>query len=111
MIAAIGGELLVQSTGPGLRVLVRVRPGASRTSVGGRYGAEALVVTVTARPVDGQANRAVLEAVARAFGVRRSAVTLLTGQVARDKIVFVAGDPGVLQQRLAALREAVTRRG
>jgi len=103
--------MLVDTTAPGLRVLVRVRPGASRTSVGGRYGAEALVVAVTARPVDGKANRAVLEAVAGAFGVRRSAVTLRTGQSARDKMVFVAGDPRELQRRLEVLRASVTRRG
>ncbi|HEY3715454.1 MAG TPA: DUF167 domain-containing protein [Jatrophihabitantaceae bacterium] len=92
-------------SGPcGLRIAVRVRPGASRTSVGGRYGEAALVVTVSARPVDGQANRAVVDAVAAAFGLRRSAVTLVTGQLARDKVLFVAGDPTTLGQRLAALR-------
>jgi hypothetical protein len=62
------------------------------------------VVTVSARPVDGQANRAVVDAVAAAFGLRRSAVTLVTGQLARDKVLFVAGDPTTLGQRLAALR-------
>jgi hypothetical protein len=93
----------VDSTSPGLRLAVRVRPGAGRAAVGGRYGAHALVVAVPARPVDGQANRAVVEAVAAAFGVRRSAVSLVTGPRSRDKILFVVGDPGVLQSRLAAL--------
>ena len=96
----------MDSTPSGLRITVRVRPGASRTSVGGRYGELALVVTVSARPVDGQANRAVVEAVAAAFGLRRSAVTLLTGQLARDKVLFVAGDPELLGQRLAALQRS-----
>jgi len=98
--------MLVDSTPFGLRIAVRVRPGASRTSVGGRYGDAALVVTVSARPVDGQANRAVVEAIAAAFGLRRSAVTLLTGQLARDKVLFVAGDPELLGQRLAALQRS-----
>ncbi|HZE50781.1 MAG TPA: DUF167 domain-containing protein [Jatrophihabitantaceae bacterium] len=96
----------MDSTPFGLRIAVRVRPGASRTSVGGRYGDAALVVTVSARPVDGQANRAVVEAIAAAFGLRRSAVTLLTGQLARDKVLFVAGDPELLGQRLAALQRS-----
>jgi uncharacterized protein (TIGR00251 family) len=89
-----------------MRVLVRVRPGASRTWVGGSYGADALVVTVTAPPVAGRANRAVLVALAEAFGVRRSAVTLLSGQSARDKIVFIAGQPTALSKRLRALRDS-----
>ncbi len=88
----------------GVRVAVRVRPGASRTSVGGRYGGEALVVAVSARPVDGQANRAVVIALAKAFGVRRSAVTLLAGHTARDKTVFIAGEAAALSDRLGALR-------
>lgn len=90
----------------GLRVVVRVRPGASRTSVGGGYGADALVVTVTAPPVDGRANRAVLVALSEAFGVRRSAVTLLSGHSGRDKIVFITGQPAALSKRLRALRDS-----
>jgi len=94
----------VGSTLSGLRVAVRVRPGASRTVVGGRYGDGALVVTVRARPVEGQANRAVVDAIASAFGVRRSAVTLVSGERARDKVLHVVGDPGVLRERLVTLR-------
>ena len=88
----------------GLPVRVRVRPGASRTSVGGRYGAEALVIAVTAPAVAGRANRAVIEAVAAAFGVRRSAVSVLAGQRSRDKVLFVAGEPDTLRARLVLLR-------
>jgi len=105
MISGPEGGAPVDSTPPGLRIAVRVRPGAARVAVGGRFGERALVVAVPARPVGGRANRAVVDAVAAAFGLRRSAVTLLTGQRARDKVLFVTGDPGVLQSRLAALLE------
>ena len=88
----------------GLRVSVRVRPGASREAVGGRYDEDALVVAVSARPVDGRANRAVLEAVAVAFGVPRFAVSLVTGRSGRDKVVHVAGDQALLRARLVSLR-------
>ena len=63
-----------------MRILVRVKPGASRTKVGGWYdgpSGPALVVAVAARAVGGQATKAVLQAVADALGVRRSAVTLV----------------------------------
>ena len=69
---------------------VRVRPGASRTRVGGRYG-EALVVAVTARAVDGKATEAVLQAVAEALGMRRRDVRLVTGATSRTKVVEVMG--------------------
>jgi len=88
------------------RILVRVRPGASRTAVGGRYdgpGGPALVVAVTARAVEGQATKAVLAAVATAFGVRRSAVTLVHGATSRDKLLEVDGDDASIQARLDEL--------
>ncbi|WP_222194624.1 DUF167 domain-containing protein [Modestobacter italicus] len=69
---------------------IRVRPGASRTAVGGAHDG-ALVVRVTARAVDGRATEAALAAVADAFGVRRSAVTLVTGATSRTKLVEVDG--------------------
>src|SRR5579859_7570653 len=86
----------------GMRVAVRVKPGTSRTAVGGRHG-DALVVAVTAKPVDGRATQAVLRAVAEAFGVSRSSVTLVTGAASRDKVLSIAGPAEALAQRLEAL--------
>ena len=82
-----------------LRFEVRVKPGASRTAVGGRRG-EALVVAVAAPAVEGQANHAVQRALAEAFGVRPRHVIIVRGHRARDKVVEIeAGDA----QRLAEL--------
>ena len=86
-----------------MRITVRVRPGASRVAVGGRYGNGELVVAVTARPVEGAANRAVVAAVAGAFGVARRAVDVVSGDRSRTKIVSVDGDPEVLRVRLEEL--------
>ena len=71
-----------------MRVAVRVRPGASRTSVGGTYG-DRLVVAVTARAVDGAATQATLAALATALGVRPRHVRLVSGATSRDKLVEV----------------------
>lgn len=78
-----------------ITVTVRVRPGASRTRVGGRYGEgeeSALVVAVSERAVGGAATEAVLAAVAKAFGVRRRHVELVTGATARTKVVRIEVD-------------------
>ena len=93
---------------PAAKVAVRVKPGAARARVGGSYGdTGALVVAVTERAVDGRATAAALRAVAKALGVPRSAVTLLTGAVSRDKVLLVADPPTDIEARLAALRSHV----
>ncbi|MCW2598254.1 MAG: hypothetical protein JWM02_83 [Frankiales bacterium] len=67
-----------------------MRPGASRTLVGGNYEG-ALVVRVGARAVEGQATEAVLAAVAGAFAVKRRDVVLISGATSRTKVVEVQG--------------------
>ena len=77
-----------------------VSPGSPRPGVGGERDG-ALVVRVSARPVDGQATEAALVAVAAAFGVRRRAVTLVAGASSRTKVIEVEGaDPAALGRLL-----------
>ena len=89
-----------------MKLAVRVRPGARTSAVGGRWDGprgSSLLVSVRARAVDGAANAAVLDALADAFGVRRSAVALISGMRGRDKTVEITGDGSVLRIRLAEL--------
>jgi uncharacterized protein (TIGR00251 family) len=74
----------------GSTVRVRVSPRASRDGLGG-FRAGALVVRVTAPPIDGQANAAVARLVARVLGVPAGAVELLRGAKGRDKLLRVTG--------------------
>jgi uncharacterized protein (TIGR00251 family) len=83
-----------------LVVDVLVQPRASRAGVGPVVG-DRLRVSVTAPPVDGKANAAVIEAVAEAFGVRRADVTIVRGETGRRKTLRVSG------ARLAALAKLV----
>ncbi|WP_034277695.1 DUF167 domain-containing protein [Actinospica robiniae] len=89
-----------------MRLGIRVKPGAARTRAGGSYGdAGALVVAVTERAVDGKATAAALAALARALGVPRAAVTLVSGATSRDKVVRVEHPPADLADRIRALRD------
>ena len=78
--------------------------------VGGGYG-DALVVAVSAPPVDGRANAAVCEAVAKAFGLRRSRVTLVSGATGRTKVLDVDAPDAEVSARLAALLNITTDAG
>jgi uncharacterized protein (TIGR00251 family) len=51
----------------------------------------ALEVQVAAPPVDGEANRELLETLSRALGVKRSAVSLVKGQTGRNKWIQLCG--------------------
>lgn len=85
---------------------IRVKPGASRTTVGGSYHGPhgvALVVSVNAPPVDGRATEAALRAVAAALGVRAADVSLRLGGSSRDKLVEVANPPADLAERMRVL--------
>ncbi|GHJ44943.1 hypothetical protein Cs7R123_22850 [Catellatospora sp. TT07R-123] len=87
-------------------IAVRVKPGAGRTRVGGRYDGPhgvALVVAVAAPAVDGKATEAARRALAEALGVPAAGVALRTGQTSRDKLFTLAVPPADLAGRLAAL--------
>jgi len=95
----------VAALGP-LSIAVRVRPGAGRTRVGGRYDGphgSALIVAVGAPAVDGQATEAVRRALAEALGVRPAAVTLRVGATSRDKVFVVDARDAEASRRLAVL--------
>ena len=81
-----------------MRLAIHVKPGSTRTRVGGRHG-DALAVSVAARAVDGKATEAALRAVAEAFGVPRRDVGLVTGATSRTKLVEIDGDEAALTGR------------
>lgn len=72
-----------------LRVGVRVKPGSSRTKVGGRYGQD-LIVAVTAPAVDGRANEAVCRALAKELGLAPRCVQVVSGARGRSKVLAVS---------------------
>jgi uncharacterized protein YggU (UPF0235/DUF167 family) len=63
------------------------------------------VVRVTAAPVEGKATEAVLVAVAKALGVRRSAVSVRIGSTSRDKVLTITEPPPDFSRQVAALRD------
>jgi hypothetical protein len=67
-----------------------VSPRAARARVGPPHG-DRLKLAVTAPPVDGEANAAVIEVLARALGVPRSAVEVTAGHSSRRKTVRIRG--------------------
>jgi uncharacterized protein (TIGR00251 family) len=96
-----------QRTATGLRLTVRLTPRGGRDALGGvrrdQAGRAQLLARVSAPPVEGAANAALVKLVAKTLGVPKSAVTLASGQTARIKTLEIAGDPSALGRALKAL--------
>ncbi len=92
--------LELRDTPQGVTLRVRVQPRSSRNALGGeREGA--LVVRLTAPPVEGRANQALARFLAEALDVAPSAIRLLRGDSGRDKLVSIAGiDAATARARL-----------
>jgi uncharacterized protein (TIGR00251 family) len=80
----------ITSTPTGIVLRVRVQPRASRTDVVGLHG-EALKVRLTAPPVDGAANEALIRFLAERLGIARAGVRVVSGAGGRLKVVEVTG--------------------
>ncbi len=83
----------------GVTMGVRVIPRAGRSGIAGVRGG-ALLVRLAAAPVEGAANEALVELLARTFDRPKREVRVLSGHAARDKRVEITG----------ATRESVGRR-
>jgi uncharacterized protein (TIGR00251 family) len=89
------------------RLAVRLTPGASADRVDGwdvdADGRPVLKVRVRARPVEGEANEALVKLLAKALGVPRSSVDLMRGAQSRLKMIAVDNlDDEAVRTRLSA---------
>ena len=80
----------VHESGDGISFSVKVHPRAKKNSITGEVGG-ALKLALTAPPVDGAANEACVEFFAKSLKVKRSSVTIASGERKRLKQVRVAG--------------------
>jgi uncharacterized protein (TIGR00251 family) len=91
----------------GLRLAVRLTPRAAHNRVVGlaadAEGRSVLQIRLTAPPVEGAANAALIVFLAKTLGLRQADVTIRSGQKGRLKIVELTGDAAALQAKLAEL--------
>ncbi|MFN3785367.1 MAG: DUF167 family protein [Thiothrix sp.] len=71
-----------------LHLFVRVQPKASRDEWA-EVQEERVRIRITAPPVDGKANQHLIGLIAKAFGVAKANVTLVSGEVGRNKHLLI----------------------
>jgi uncharacterized protein YggU (UPF0235/DUF167 family) len=94
----------------GISVALRVTPRAGRDDIDGletlANGRAVVRVCVRAIADGGEANRAVTELLAKALGVPKASVRILSGTTSRLKQIAVDGDPAKLGESLRRLTAA-----
>ena len=80
----------VRDTAQGAQFTLRVQPRARRNAIVGLIG-DAVKLAITAPPVDGKANQAVIEYLAKLFDVPRSSITIVSGETGRNKLIAIRG--------------------
>jgi len=93
-------QLRVTDAGDGATFDILVQPRASRAKIGPVHDGR-LKIAVTSPPVEGEANAAVIELLAKALGVARGAVEVIAGQSSRRKTVRVTGASRTAVEQLA----------
>ena len=85
---------------------VRAQPGAKKNAVTGVTGVHdaRLKVSVTQAPEKGKANRAIIQVLADSLGIKRSQITLQSGESSSQKVFVVSGSSvDQLKQRIDSI--------
>jgi uncharacterized protein (TIGR00251 family) len=94
-------------TGDGVLVAVRLTPRAARDGVDGiaadADGRPLLKIRLTAPPVDGKANAALIAFLAETLSVKKADIVIRSGETGRTKLLLLAGDGAGLIARLDGL--------
>lgn len=84
----------IHDTPAGATFAVRVQPGARRTALLGTVGSgedSALKIALTAPAAEGRANEALVDYLSDLLNVPRSAIHLIAGEHARNKVIRIPG--------------------
>ena len=73
-----------------MKLKVRVIPNAKKSEFNGLREGE-WILRLNAPPVDGKANKAAIEFIAKSLGIPRSGVSLVSGEKGRHKIFEIVG--------------------
>ncbi len=92
----------VRWQGTSLLLDLQIQPGAAHDELVGLHG-ERLKIRISAPPVDGRANRHLIDYLAELFGVPRARVILLRGETGRAKTVRIES-PAQVPPEIQALQ-------
>ena len=78
-------------TPEGIVLNVRAQPRSSKAGIDGLWGDDAIKVRIRSAPVDGKANKELIETLADAFGLPKSSVSFKGGETSKTKRILLKG--------------------
>ena len=82
---------------------IRIQPRASKNEIVAREGG-GFKIRLTAPPVDGAANEALIRFLADALSVPKSQVEIVSGHTSRDKVVRISGAAAIDAESLLNIK-------
>ena len=75
-------------TGNDIIIKVKIVPGSSNNKIIGKYN-DALKISITAPPVEGEANKKCISYLAKCFDVAKSKIEIISGQASKNKLIKI----------------------
>jgi uncharacterized protein (TIGR00251 family) len=95
----------IQRHASGCLLKVRALPGSRRNELCGEHQGQ-LKIAVTQIAEQGKANKAIIATLAKSTTIKKSQITLVSGELTRNKVLLIAGcSPEQLQNELSELEE------
>ena len=87
----------------GVIVSVRAAPRSSKAGIDGLWGDDAIKIRIKSAPVDGKANKELIEVLADEFDLAKSQVVFKSGETSKTKRILLMG---VSSEKVKALIES-----
>jgi len=94
--------LKITKTNTGATFRVRVQPRASKNEIV-EMQEDALKVRISAPPVKGKANKALIGFLAKQLGVKKSEIEIVSGHTSRIKTIQIVGQGGKIEKWIDSL--------
>jgi hypothetical protein len=73
-----------------LVIKIKVEPRSSKSEIVGPYG-DGIKVKLTSPPVDGKANKELIELLSKELKIPRKNIEIISGQSSKNKVVKISG--------------------
>ena len=95
---------MITDVGGGIKISVKVIPNSSVNSV--TVDGAVIKVKLTAQPIEGKANKALIEFLSKTFKIPKSKIEILKGESSKEKTILLKSDDS---EKLSNIKTQLTK--